>query len=117
MMLLGVLVAIAGVWAGWLLHQRLDQVQLYRACYTLLFYHRPETAVGRRRRLFALSFGTYRPAGPSGGKDIRPGTFLPASDTSARRIGCNRLNCSVRMRQTEVAFSKRGDKLMLQLAH
>jgi uncharacterized protein len=25
-----------GVWAGWILHQRLDQAQLYRACYGLL---------------------------------------------------------------------------------
>jgi uncharacterized membrane protein YfcA len=25
-----------GVWAGWTLHQRLDQLQLYRACYGLL---------------------------------------------------------------------------------
>ena len=25
-----------GVWAGWRLHQRLDQQQLYRACYGLL---------------------------------------------------------------------------------
>ena len=25
-----------GVWAGWMLHQRLDQLQLYRACYGLL---------------------------------------------------------------------------------
>jgi uncharacterized membrane protein YfcA len=37
MLLLGVPVAVAGVWTGWRLHQRLDQVQLYRACYTLLF--------------------------------------------------------------------------------
>jgi uncharacterized membrane protein YfcA len=26
----------SGVWAGWKLHQRLDQRQLYRACYGLL---------------------------------------------------------------------------------
>jgi len=25
-----------GVWVGWKLHQRLDQQQLYRACYGLL---------------------------------------------------------------------------------
>ncbi len=25
-----------GVWAGWVLHQRLNQLQLYRACYALL---------------------------------------------------------------------------------
>jgi uncharacterized protein len=25
-----------GVWIGWRLHQRLDQLQLYRACYGLL---------------------------------------------------------------------------------
>ena len=25
-----------GVWAGWKLHQRLDEAQLYRACYILL---------------------------------------------------------------------------------
>lgn len=37
MMLLGVPIAFAGVWTGWRLHQRLDQVQLYRACYALLF--------------------------------------------------------------------------------
>lgn len=36
MMLLGVPVAFAGVWTGWKLHQRLDQVQLYRLCYALL---------------------------------------------------------------------------------
>ncbi|MEW6643016.1 MAG: sulfite exporter TauE/SafE family protein [Pseudomonadota bacterium] len=29
-------VAAIGVWAGWRLHQRLDQAQLYRACYALL---------------------------------------------------------------------------------
>jgi uncharacterized protein len=27
----------AAVWTGWKLHQRLDQLQLYRACYVLLF--------------------------------------------------------------------------------
>ena len=37
MMALGVPVVVAGVWTGWRLHQRLDQIQLYRACYTLLF--------------------------------------------------------------------------------
>ena len=36
MMLLGIPVVFAGVWTGWRLHQRLDQIQLYRACYTLL---------------------------------------------------------------------------------
>lgn len=25
-----------GVWTGWRLHRRLDQVQLYRVCYGLL---------------------------------------------------------------------------------
>jgi uncharacterized membrane protein YfcA len=37
-MLMGVCVLIVplGVWAGWTLHQRLDQRQLYRACYSLL---------------------------------------------------------------------------------
>lgn len=29
-------VIILGVWSGWRLHHRLDQVQLYRACYALL---------------------------------------------------------------------------------
>jgi hypothetical protein len=29
-------VALLGVWLGWRLHQRLDQAQLYRACYILL---------------------------------------------------------------------------------
>ena len=37
MMALGVPVVVAGVWTGWRLHQRLDQMQLYRACYGLLF--------------------------------------------------------------------------------
>jgi len=37
MMLLGLPVVVAAVWTGWQLHQRLDQVQLYRACYALLF--------------------------------------------------------------------------------
>ena len=37
MMALGVPVVVAGVWTGWRLHQRLDQAQLYRACYALLF--------------------------------------------------------------------------------
>jgi uncharacterized membrane protein YfcA len=36
MMLLGVPFVFAGVWTGWRLHQRLDQIQLYRACYALL---------------------------------------------------------------------------------
>ena len=37
-MLMGIclLVVPAGIWAGWKLHQRLDQLQLYRACYALL---------------------------------------------------------------------------------
>ncbi len=25
-----------GIWAGWRLHNRLDQAQMYRACYALL---------------------------------------------------------------------------------
>ena len=29
-------VIVLGVWSGWRLHNRLDQVQLYRACYALL---------------------------------------------------------------------------------
>jgi uncharacterized protein len=29
-------VIVLGVWSGWRLHDRLDQVQLYRACYALL---------------------------------------------------------------------------------
>lgn len=29
-------VIVLGVWTGWRLHERLDQVQLYRACYALL---------------------------------------------------------------------------------
>ena len=29
-------VIVLGVWSGWRLHERLDQVQLYRACYALL---------------------------------------------------------------------------------
>jgi uncharacterized protein len=29
-------VIVLGVWSGWRLHARLDQVQLYRACYALL---------------------------------------------------------------------------------
>jgi len=37
MMALGVPVVVAGIWTGWRLHQRLDQMQLYRACYGLLF--------------------------------------------------------------------------------
>jgi uncharacterized membrane protein YfcA len=29
-------VILLGVWSGWQLHGRLNQVQLYRACYALL---------------------------------------------------------------------------------
>ena len=29
-------VIVLGVWSGWRLHDRLDQVQVYRACYALL---------------------------------------------------------------------------------
>jgi uncharacterized membrane protein YfcA len=29
-------VIVLGVWAGWRLHDRLNQVQLYRACHALL---------------------------------------------------------------------------------
>jgi uncharacterized membrane protein YfcA len=36
LMLLCVPAAPLGVWVGWRLHQRLDQTQLYRACYALL---------------------------------------------------------------------------------
>lgn len=36
LMVLCVPVAMFGVWIGWRLHQRLDQSQLYRACYGLL---------------------------------------------------------------------------------
>jgi uncharacterized protein len=36
LMALCVPAAPLGVWAGWTLHQRLDQLQLYRACYALL---------------------------------------------------------------------------------
>ncbi|OKO66903.1 permease, partial [Bradyrhizobium sp. NAS80.1] len=36
LMLLCLPAAGLGVWAGWHLHQRLDQAQLYRACYALL---------------------------------------------------------------------------------
>ena len=30
------LLAVTGVWVGWRLHQRLDQLRLYQACYGLL---------------------------------------------------------------------------------
>lgn len=36
LMLLCVPVSLFGVWIGWQLHQRLNQAQLYRACYGLL---------------------------------------------------------------------------------
>ena len=36
LMVVSLLTVPAGVWAGWRLHQRLDQLQLYRACYGLL---------------------------------------------------------------------------------
>jgi uncharacterized membrane protein YfcA len=35
-MAISLLAVPTGVWAGWRLHQRLDQRQLYRACYGLL---------------------------------------------------------------------------------
>jgi uncharacterized protein len=33
---LSLLAVPIGVWVGWKLHQQLDQLQLYRACYGLL---------------------------------------------------------------------------------
>jgi uncharacterized membrane protein YfcA len=36
LMAISLLAVPAGIWAGWRLHQRLDQLQLYRACYGLL---------------------------------------------------------------------------------
>jgi uncharacterized protein len=36
LMAISLLAVPAGVWVGWRLHQRLDQVRLYRACYGLL---------------------------------------------------------------------------------
>jgi uncharacterized membrane protein YfcA len=36
LMAVALLAVPAGVWAGWRLHRRLDQLQLYRACYGLL---------------------------------------------------------------------------------
>jgi uncharacterized protein len=36
LMAVSLLAVPTGVWAGWRLHQRLDQVRLYRACYGLL---------------------------------------------------------------------------------
>ena len=36
LLVLSVPVIVLGVWSGWRLHERLDQVQLYRACYALL---------------------------------------------------------------------------------
>ena len=36
LMAISLLAVPVGVWAGWKLHQRLDQRQLYRACYVLL---------------------------------------------------------------------------------
>jgi uncharacterized membrane protein YfcA len=36
LMAIALLAVPAGVWAGWRLHQRLDQRQMYRACYGLL---------------------------------------------------------------------------------
>jgi uncharacterized protein len=36
LMAISLLAVPTGVWAGWRLHQRLDQLQLYRACYGLL---------------------------------------------------------------------------------
>jgi len=36
LMAISLLAVPTGVWAGWRLHQRLDQLQMYRACYALL---------------------------------------------------------------------------------
>jgi len=36
LLVLSVPMIVAGTWAGWRLHERLDQAQLYRACYSLL---------------------------------------------------------------------------------
>jgi uncharacterized membrane protein YfcA len=36
LMAVSLLAVPTGIWAGWRLHQRLDQLQLYRACYGLL---------------------------------------------------------------------------------
>jgi uncharacterized membrane protein YfcA len=36
LMAISLLAVPAGVWTGWRLHQRLDQQQMYRACYGLL---------------------------------------------------------------------------------
>jgi uncharacterized membrane protein YfcA len=36
LMAIGAIAIPVGVWAGWVLHQRLNQLQLYRACYGLL---------------------------------------------------------------------------------
>jgi uncharacterized membrane protein YfcA len=36
LLMINVPVIVLGVWCGWRLHGRLDQVQLYRACYALL---------------------------------------------------------------------------------
>ena len=36
LLMMTVPVIVLGVWSGWRMHDRLDQVQLYRACYALL---------------------------------------------------------------------------------